>query len=112
MSLSNLEDSSSSFFQETTESSAPRTSETLDSAELSRPQEKDLANDEANAETNEANAETEEQQTEDQQPKEIQVVDLSEEQHDEGDHADAGTAEVQVEDSHVEADAAKQLQPQ
>ena len=55
----------------------------------------------------EANAETEEQQ-----PKEIQVVDLSEEQHDEGDHADADTAELQVEDSHVDADAAQQLQPQ
>ena len=59
-----------------------------------------MANDEANSET------------EEQQPKESQVVDLSEEQHDEGDHADAGTAELQVKESHVDANATQQLQPQ
>ena len=98
----------------------------MDSAELSRPQEKDLANDEANAET--AEQPTEDPQTEEQQPKEIQVVDLSEENRDEGDrgeageedqgdagerdHDDAGTAAVRVEESQVEANATQQPQPQ
>ena len=95
MSFSISEDSSSFLSQDTTESSPPRTSETLESAELSRPQEKGLENDEAHTERNAANAETvekpaEDPQPEEQQPKEIQVVDLSEENRDEGNHSNAG----------------------
>ena len=59
-----------------------------------------MANDEANAEA------------EEQQPKETQVVDLTEEQHGKGDHVDVGTIELQVKESHVDANATQQLQPQ
>ena len=132
MSLSISEDSSSFPFQDTTESSPPRTSETLESAELSRPQEKGLGNDEAHTE-NEANAETVEKPTEEplvegQQPETVQVVDLSEENRDEGDHGsageenqcaageenqgDTGTAPVRVEGIQVEAPNTQQPQTQ
>ena len=77
-----------SLFQDTTESSPPRTSETLESADLSRPQEKDLGNDEAHSE-NEANAETvekttEEPMVEETQPETVPVVVLSSEENPEG----------------------------
>ena len=40
------------------------------------------------------------------------MVDLTEEQHEEEDHVDAGATELHVEESHVDADATEQPQPQ